>query len=406
MKYLMKLAFANIFREKRRTILTVIILMFGMGMLVFFTGLERGMQAKQIENLIEFDTGHFKIRSAKFDEEYPYSVSNFVAQPESIEDKLRKLSFVRGVTARVSFQAEVDNGYDSGPVVAVGVDPAHDSQVFSLTNFFTEGSLQDGGTVLGATLAKDMGVNVGDYVYLTFRNAQGTLDSLELEVTGIINAADPQVNNSTAYITLAEARQGLNTGAVTEICVKTDDYKKWPEYQKKLQKLLPSMQVWSWRRLGDYFIKFAKMDAASGFVFIFFIAIIALVGIINTMLLSVYEKQREIGTLKALGMTDGEVRGLFVLEGFWIGVFGAVTGLIFGALINLYFVNVGFDISAMTGSDSVNIGYKVMGIVHAGWDVPAIITGMLLCVGVSCLASLYPANKTTKMEPVEALRTV
>jgi len=402
----MKLAFANIFREKRRTILTVIILMFGMGMQVFFTGLEKGLQSKQLENLIEFDTGHFKIRSAKFEEDYPYSVSNFVARPGPVEAKLRTLNFVKGVTARVNFQAELDNGYDSSPVVAVGVDPAHDSEVFSLTNFFSEGKLADGGTVLGATLAKDMGVNIGDYVYLTFRNAQGTLDSLELEVTGIINAADPQVNNSTAYITLAEARKGLNTDAVTEICVKTDNYKRWPEYQKKLEALLPDMQVWSWRRLGDYFIRFAKMDAASGYVFILFIAIIALVGIINTMLLSVYEKQREIGTLKALGMTDGEVRSLFVLEGFWIGLLGAVAGLAFGALVNLYFVKVGFDINAMMGSDSANMGYKVMGIVHAGWDIPAILIGMLVSVGVSCLASLYPANKTTKMEPVEALRTV
>ena len=110
--------------------------------------------------------------------------------------------------------------------------------------------------------------------------------------------------------------------------------------------------------------------------------------------------------MKALGMTDGEVQKIFVWEGFLVGVFGAIFGLILGALFMWYFLVKGFDISAFTGGDaSMDVGYKVMGIVKAKWDIASIVTSMTGCVIASVVASFIPAKKTTELQPAECLRT-
>lgn len=397
---------ANMFRQKRRTILTLVVIAFGMAMFVAFTGLIRGLQDKQKENLIGFDTAHLKIRNGQFDESRPYSTDHFLSDTGRIGSVLKTKNYVVAWTERISFLAEMDNGIDSLPVAVVGVDPVTDPKVFSLTNFFVRGGMKPGGLVVGNLLASDMKIGMGDTVYLTFRNEQGVVDSIEFSVTGIVQAAEPQVNSSTAFISLADAQKGMNTRMVSEIAVVTKDIRRVDEYKKDLEASLPSDRVDTWKKLGEYFLKFAQADAAGAYFFVFFMAIIAAVGVINTILLSVYEKRKEIGILKALGMTDRQVEFLFLLEGFWIGLWGCVIGLLIGSAINVYFGIYGIDFTVATANSRANIGYDVMGIIKTKWDIPAIVTGFITGVLISCASSYYPAKKASRVSSAENLRTI
>ncbi len=406
MLYIIKLAFINILRQKRRTILTVSVIAFGMAMFISFSGLIRGFQDKQKENLIGFETSHLKIRGGDFNETKPYSISNFITNYIEIEKILEGKKYVRSYTERISFVADLDNGIDSLPVVVVGVNLKRDPSVFSLTNFFIEGNLTNGGIVLGKSIADDMKIGMGDQAYITFRNGQGTIDSIGFQVTGIVQAADPQVNNSTVYIDIDDAKKALNIDGVMEIAVVTPDIRKADFYSKDLEKSFTGEKIYTWRKLGEYYLKFAQADATSAYFFVFFLAVIAVVGIINTMLLSIFEKKKEIGMLKALGMTDREVEFLFVLEGFWMGFLGCTIGLALGCAINLYFVQNGFNFTIATANAKGNLGYDLMGIVKAEWDLPAMISGFITGVLISCLASLYPARKAVKLQPAESLRNI
>ncbi len=408
MKYQLKLAFKNITRAKRRTILTFLMLTLGVGMYIVIYGMMDGLGHKTLENLIDFETGHFKIRNTDFNEDYPYEAKYFLSGTEELESRIRKHPFVTGATRRIQFLSEIDNGQDSFPVIALGIEPEKDREVFTLLNFISRGKLERGGTVIGESLARDMNISPGDPVFLTFRNRQGMYTSVELPVTGLMNTLDPKVNNATALITFSEAQEFLNVTGTTELAVKTDDYRKYPAYEKILHSVITGAKLESWKTLTEDSMKIWNMKKRGQNFILLAIVIIALVGIINTLLMSVYEKKTEIGTLKALGMKDNEVRNIFIFEGLFIGLMGAGLGMIIGSGVNLYFVRYGIDWAALfgggDGQKAGEFGLKVLGVVKSTWSVGAYLKTFVLAMAASLFASYYPARKVTRLQPVECLR--
>lgn len=407
MRFIFNLAARNILRQKRRTILTFLVFTFGIAMYITMVGMIEGYKLQSVENTIRFDSGHVKIRSPEYDAEEPYSLSNIIRSPGEVESVLRSKPYVTAFASRLLFQAEIGNGRDLSQCVVAAVDVSQDSRVFILTNYFVLGGFEEGGVVIGSTLSHDLGVEVGDYVTVYFRSSGGFLDAVDFMVSGIVNAPDPVVNNTMLYITMADAKKYVSAEGVTEISLKTQDYNRDKKYIADLSAALPGYQIFSWRKLSESIEAASLPDTISTYVFVIFIAIIALVGIINTMLMSVFEKIREIGTLKALGMTDREVRNLFVTEGAMIGIAGGIFGIILGALINAYFVYVGYDMAGMIGDTAQNMmaNYRLANILYSVWNIPSFIWAFLVTLVTSILASYIPARKTSELQPAACLRT-
>jgi putative ABC transport system permease protein len=404
MKYLFKLAMKNIIQAKRRTILTFMILSFGIMLFLILASLMEGFDQASMKNVIDFEAGHFKIRAKSFDEDKPYNTDNFLKNTDAIEAKLEKIKFIKGFTKRILFLSEIDNGQDALPVITIGVDPKTDGSVFTLDKFIEKGKFSKNGVLIGKELAKDLKRGIGDTVYLSFRSSQGMNNSLELEITGLINSGDPKVNNATVFIDFKKAKEYLDIPGATDISIKTDNIKKTDQYYKVLKKEITSAKTWDWKIISSDFAALMKTKKQSSNYILFFIVLIAAVGIINTLLMSVYEKRQEIGTLMAMGMTNKEIRNIFLIEGFTIGFLGCTIGLILGTLLNLYFIYVGIDFNAMYGTQ--NTGFNVLGMVKSVWLPGSYIAAFILSVGASVLASYYPAKKVMKMSPVECLRSV
>ncbi|MGA2140970.1 MAG: FtsX-like permease family protein [Brevinematales bacterium] len=401
--YILSLALKNILRYKRRTILTFSILVFGIALYIFMTGFIKGLSAQAFENQIQFESGDFKIRAKTFDEETPYDINNFMTDYRSAEAVLKTKPYVRSFTERVEFKAELDNGRVSSPVLVVGIDKGKDNTVFNLTNFIYNGELMPGGAVLGSTLAGDMDASVGDTVYITFHNGQDMMDSIDLEITGLVKSPDPQVNGSTVFIRLDQALKFLNKDCISDISVKTLDYRKYEEYGKDLAGSLPGYGIYDWAKLGEDTVVQAQSREKIFMIFLVFIAVIGLVGITNTMLISVYQKQREIGTLKALGMSDREVLSLFIIEGFMIGFLGSFFGTAAGILLSLYPMTAGLNITAIFNTTNIS-GFNVTGIVRSRLDFMTIAGAFLTGIVFSAAASWYPARKTMSSKIADSLR--
>lgn len=404
MLYQFKMALMNITRAKRRTILTFLMLSFGIIFYIIMESMLQGFDDASFKNMIDFETGHIKIRSQKYDEDRPYDIENFLEDTAPIIDNLKNKDFITAYTERVQFLAQLDNSIDTSPVIVSGIDNQKDRTVFTLNKYIIQGKLKDGGLLIGTTLAEDMGLAMNDPVYITFRDIHGMYTSIERTITGIIKSPDPRVNNAAVYITLQNARQNLAIRGASEVCIKTIDYEKADIYKKQLIKQLPQCRIESWRDIStDFAALMATKRKASSYILLFII-IIALVGIINTLLMSVYEKRQEIGTLMALGMEQHEVRNIFIMEGFIIGLAGSIVGLFLGTIFNLYFIYVGLDYTAMLGDNTG--GLNVMGIVKSVWVIPSYFKALIVVTLASVLSSYYPAKKVMKMEPAECLRTV
>lgn len=395
----------NILKAKRRTILTFIILSFGIMMYLMLGAMMEGFDKTSVKNFIDFESGHFKIRNKTFDEDKPYNTDNFLKKTDIIEAQLKKMDFIEAYTKRILFLATADNYKDTIPVITIGIDPVNDPKVFTIKKFIEKGKLTEDGAVIGKALAKDMKLGIGDNVNISFRSSKGMNVSLELLITGLINTADPKVNNATIYINIKKAKEYMDIEGVTAITIKTKDFKKTSDYEKILGKKITTAQVWNWQTLSSDFSALMKTKKQSSNFILFFITIIAVVGIVNTILMSVYEKRQEIGTLMAMGMTEKEVRNIFIFEGLTIGLLGSIIGMIAGTLVNLYFIYVGIDFTAMMGGAD-SMGMNVMGHVKSMWMPSQYFTAFFLAVISSVLASYYPAKKVMKMSPVECLRTV
>lgn len=404
MTYLFKLALKNILRAKRRTVLTFLILSFGVIIYLIFEGMMEGFDRASFQNYIDFETGHYKIRSVSWDEDFPYDTKTLLDAPESIEKKCAALPFVTGVTSRVLFLAEADNGMDSSPVIVTGIDPKKDDTVFSLKRFIEKGKLLPRGAVVGSSLARDMGLSVGTTMFITFRNRHGMYTSAEMLISGIIRTADPKINGGTVFINLDEARELLAAEGSTEITLKTKDFRLTEKWLPAVKKAAGPVRVETWQQLSADFAALMATKRKGGAMILFFIVVIALVGIINTLLMSVYEKRQEIGTLMALGMDNTEVRNIFLFEGLIIGLAGSIIGMAAGALINLYFIYSGIDYTAMMGEESM--GINVMGVVKSAWVFSSYAKALAVSILASVISSYYPAKKVMRMSPAECLRKV
>ncbi len=402
---LLSLAFKNLTRYGRRSLLTLILIAFSITVYLWMDGITRGIREQSFDNLINFETGHIQIRTKEYDEKKPFSEKNFLTDQNEIAAKLLKFDFVTGICMRTRLIGEIDNGRDSVPVVAWGIEPEKDKDVFNLYDFISEGALTEGGALLGKSLASDLDMGIGDYVYFTTRTTGGMLDSIELEVTGIVDSADPGVNNTAIFISLSDAEKFIDMKGVSQIAVKTRSLAALKTYCKTISEAFPDHDVLDWKQLGESFITFAETDWKYGLLFIYLFLFLAFVGFANTMLMSVYEKKREIGTLKALGMTDLQMQGVFVLEGFWLGLAGCLTGIVFGTLFIWYFTRHPLDYSKIMGGDQSNLGYKVLGKIPARWSIVPFYTSVLMSLITSMGASIFAARQTTKMSPAECLRT-
>ncbi len=404
MKYLFKLATKNILRAKRRTALTFLMLSFGIIFYLIMEGMLEGFDVVSFQNLIDFETGHLKIRSVQFNEDRPFDIKNYLEKASEIEEELKKFEFITGFTSRINFLSELDNGIDATPVITVGIDTVNDRKVFSLEKFIIKGSLEKQGALVGKALAEDMKLDIGDVIYNTFRDRDGMYTSIELQITGLIQSADPKVNNASLFINLDETKEYLGVNGVTAISIKTQNFKNTEAFKLKLKSAIANADVLTWQELSTDFAALMATKRAGGNYFLFFTIMIALVGIINTLLMSVYEKRQEIGTMMALGMEHREIRNIFIFEGFTIGLLGSICGLILGTIVNLYFIYVGIDYTALMGEDGM--GFNVMGVIKSAWVFPAYFKSVFIVIIASVLSSYYPAKKIMRMEPADCLRIV
>ncbi|MDH5717061.1 MAG: FtsX-like permease family protein [Spirochaetia bacterium] len=402
MGYLAKIAYKNIIKAKRRTILTFMMLSFGFMVFLVLDAMYEGLDVVSFKNYIEFETGHFKIRNINFDEDDPYDSENYLENTNEIESKLKTMDFVEGYASRVLFLSELDNGIDSTPIISVGIDPQNDKNVFNLDQYISEGKLEKNGIVLGYILARDMGLKLDDLVFITFRNRHGMFTSIEFTVTGIVKAADPRVNMMMAFINIEEARTYMDIKGATELTLRVKDYLNIEPFEKELNSKITGVKIQNWQELSSEFAALLDMKKAAGNYILLFLLIIALVGIINTLLMSVFEKRREIGMLMALGMQKTEVRNIFIIEGLIIGILGSIMGMILGTLANLYFIYVGIDYASMLGEDAM--GFNITGRVKSAWVFASYVKCFVLVVLTSILASYFPAKRVMMFEPMECLR--
>jgi ABC-type lipoprotein release transport system permease subunit len=415
MGLLLKIALRNIARQKRRTVLSAITIAAGLIVYIWMDSLLKGMDRDAIENMIRLSISAGKITTTEYEEEKnSYPLDHGLQAPGEIMKAAREDSRIRGATPRTQFLGQLSNSIEMVLVVGTVIDKATDSTVFDLAAYI-EGSYFSADNrreiVLGSRLAADLGLGVGDYVTLAALTRYESRNADEFRICGVLNTTDPMLNRSAVFITFTAADDFLDLeGLVTEINISMkqkfdfgrfiDDMK---DIQIRLKSRFPDCEVSTFLQLGAAFLQLSKTKQAFGIIFMAFILIIAAVGIFNSVFMSVCERIREIGVLRAHGLTPREILLMFMLEGSLTGLAGAVLGLVLGMALNVFMVTHGIPFDKFIGD--VNMGsFPIWGTIYGTWNAGAYVFSFIFSFAVATLAGLLPARRASKMEVTQAMR--
>ena len=420
LRLLLLLAWKNLSRHLRRTVITAGALAVSVAMFIFMDSLLRGIDTESQRNLVWYETGSGRIVSAA-----QYRDLRKVELQHEIVDyrPLGAWLSERGVAnaPRISFTGELFFGEGALPVRLVGIDPASDPRVFRLPEALLPGSefLTTGvpGLLLGAWLSEDLGVAVGDFVEIRTRTRHGAMQTLELEVVGILLSPNPTVNRGVGFLPLDVVQYDLDMTGVTEIALgalrspmgRPVPVPSGAALERALERLnadlagvAPGLTAAGWPQLAPDYLALVESKQSSNGVLLFLIFLIASVGISNTMLIAVYERIREFGMMRALGMDDAAIRATMVFEAGAIGLLGSLVGLAVGAAATWWLVNWGIDMSGLYGN--VNIGYRVTGIFRGAWNPGIMLTAVIFGVAASMAIALLPARRALRLDVVQCLR--
>jgi putative ABC transport system permease protein len=409
-----RLALRNLWRHKRRTILTGIVIAFGVLLYSTFDSLFTGFEEDSLRNLVRYESGEVTIHARGYwAERKEFPLDRTISGAEELAARLRGAKGVRGATAQLTFRAAVNTGAEELPVTATGTDPRSDGAVLDLRPAVKAGRYLEPGrneALLGRDLAKLMDLRVGDTFTLVLRTQQTTFEAVDLEVAGLLGSSSPVVNEG-VYLPLdvAQATTGL-PGAATQILVKGErGFHRLGRLPADVRTVLresgdreASLDVRTWEDWsGDYLVH-ARTDRQNMKVLLGIVGVIAALGIINSVLLAGLERTREIGTLKALGMTEGQLTRLFMLEGLGIGLLGGSLGAVLGAAAVAYLATVGVDYSQLT--TDYDFGMAVEGPLRGAWNWASILGAWIFGAVFSYLMSYWPARRAARPDPAAVLR--
>jgi len=419
MKYLWNLARKNLSRSKLRTLISIIAIAVAIIAVTFARGLIGGMIESTYQNHIYYKAGHVRV----IDNEYElkerilslnHSVDGFSGEGASLmTDKLKKVDGITQVVPRIKFGAVVIQEDELVRMMGWSVDPSEEIKFTKIDKDITEGRMVHPGNreiVMGAGLMKKLNREVGDKITIVYTTAFGSIKGSTLKIVGKIQSPLPLINDNIFYLPLEQAQDMLEMpDQVTELLLITPDYNNATSVLPALNDLFAredqskkySVQLWN----KDYdlieLFDFAGKMYNSIYVFIIVLACFVLV---NTLIMIITERTREIGMMTALGLKSREILYLFIMEGAIIGVIGSFGGAVLGGIITKVFSVIGIDYGAALEGMSVDLMFEP--IFYTTFSLENLIFCFILGVFIVTIACIIPARRAARLEPTEALRQI
>ena len=412
--FTLKLAFRSLGRNRRRSAITLAALTLSVAFVLIAFGFMAGLEEQSANNLIRMDYGHLKIVPADFDPASP-SFDTLMALTD-FPDSLIEVAGVEARAPRLKFPALLSDGLDQYPCLGYGLEKSLDAQVFDLVDFALQGRFWhegERGMVVGSKVAKTFRIAPdsigGAELTVLGRSTLGAIGAFDLPVLGVITTGYPLIDNGGVLLPLSLVQELLNApGQVSEITLRLDNPDRLGSVQRQLQTALAEAglkaKVLSWRDLGQDFLALHRVKTTGMGIAMFFYVLIAIIGVANAILISAFQRTREVGMLRALGMSPREIMRQFLSEGGFLGLVGALIGGALGTAFNLYLQEHGLNLTALYGD--IELGYPIKDYLytHFSWDYLLVtIVGAVL---LSALAAYFPARRTARLTPSEALRSM
>ncbi|MFW5797573.1 MAG: ABC transporter permease [Spirochaetota bacterium] len=414
--FLLRLAVKNLGRYRRRTMITAIAIAIGVAIFIAMHSALEGFSAESDRTFATYETGTAAVTGEEYwDERDKRPLDIAVEEPESVIAAWDDA----GIPAapRIIAAGTLIVHYDPYPeggsvhVELYGIDPEQDPAVFGIRDSMEEGRfLQPGeeGVLIGRRLADRLGAEVGYPVTITTRTRDGFHQIMDLEIVGIFNTPNPVVNRTALYLPIATADVYLEMGgAVTSVHAKLPGRlpaQADPGPAREAVRDISGIDFLTFTDMNREMIEVMEMEDAANRIILGLLALIAVVGISNTMLMAVLEREREIGMMRALGWRKAEIRRLFMYEAGGIGLIGTLVGVALGAVLVALLVTYGLDYNAMM--DVGEMDFRFDGILYGVWNPGVMLTAAVAATFIAGVAAVVPVRRILRRSIADSLRNV
>jgi putative ABC transport system permease protein len=398
---MLRFVLRNIQRNRKRSFLTILAIFFAAMVVGVAHGWVQGVMNMYLDSYISNQTGHVRVTTEEFlKRERFMPVDAFIRDSDRLADRVEDLEGVEDVEQRVRFGILLSKDENTAEAVGMGIDL--EKNRFNLSENITQGAFTGTGLYIGEILARRLGVSEGEEILVATRTSEGGLNGIKLRVEGIFRLGNGFYDRKFFFLSLSDARRLLKMeDAITEILVFAEDQDETSVIEKQVTNIAGNnLAVQDYRtQLGDFYV----MLETARVVYLIIEGLILFLGsfvIINTMMMNIFERIREIGTLKALGMSDRQVFWNYTAEGAVMGAMGGVAGALVGFIFIVFLSFYGVNLESFMQGIDMPLDYVIKPRVNA-WQL---VVAVLLSVIIPALSAMIPARYVNRLMPAEALR--
>jgi ABC-type lipoprotein release transport system permease subunit len=403
---LIKMAWRNLWRNPRRTLITLFSMTFGLTMMIVGYALMDGMLNQMVHYATVLGTGHVQVHHPDYLEDH--SLYDSMSNPETILKDVSGTG-LGSASPRVLATALVSSGQQSAGGQLWGVDPDLEISVTELYKHLETGTWLAPGAreqvVLGRNLARTLSVGPGDEIVVLTQAADGSLGNALYTVSGTLKSIGEGLDRGGVIMHIQDLSELLvMDGEIHEIAIRLNEPNELESASLTLSKALDqeAYKVEDWKQLFPELAEYLRLSSSSMVIILFVIFAVASLGIVNTQLMSLFERTREVGIMRALGLGPLSVIWLVLFETVFLALMAAVAGGVAGILWSLRLENIGWDISWMGGSfDFIGVAFDPH--MYATLTPAAVIDSIAVMFIVVLVASLYPLFRAARISPVDAI---
>jgi ABC-type lipoprotein release transport system permease subunit len=407
-----KMAWRNIWRNTRRTVLTICAIAFSSLLLVFMLSFQFGSYETMINTSVKIQTGHMQVQAREYLDKK--SIRLVVSEPNAVATILEKIPQVEAYAYRGQAFSLVSSDRRSCGALVTGIDPLLEARVSRLKKLIRQGDFlaenDRDQALIGKLLARNLRLGIGDEITLLGQGRDGSIAATVVTVKGVYSSGIDAFDRNVIHIPLKTFQDVYAMGdAVHEIIIIARSLGSIDAIKALLSAPIAAVEnptplkILDWEELMPGLRQGIEMDLVSGMIFYFLLIIVVAFSILNTFLMAILERTREFGILMSIGTRPGRLTKVLLIESMTMAMIGITAGIMLGSAITLYFQSHGIDIS---GASDLLSQFGISGRIYPKLSLISALSGPGAVLLITFGAAMYPAFKVQRLQPVEALRAV
>ena len=404
------MAWRNIRRNPRRSILTISAIAFACVLLIFMLSLQIGTYEVMIDTSVKTRTGHIQILKKGYNTDH--KIRQVVNAPSDLAQTLAQMPHITALSFRCNSFALLSSSRRTSGGFITGIDPEKERRISSIPRTIRKGRYLNptdtNAAVVGSLLAKNLKIDIGDELVILGSSMDGSIAATVLKVTGIFSSGMDQYDRSAIQIPLSHFQETFAmAGAVHEMIITCDSLWHVEQVKSDISRHLsnlstqPDLVCMSWDELTPGLIQSIQMDLGGGLIFYAILLVMVAFSIMNTFVMAVFERTKEFGTLLAIGAGPWRLSRVLILESGFLTLCGIIIGILAGCGLTLWLSNTGIP---MGEAEGMMRQYGIPALLRPELNLITALAGPAAVFLITLLTALYPALKVHGINPVEAMR--